>query len=133
MPSHITRRDQDAVGQLGFGAANDLTDQHAIGEHRQVVAMLFQGSQRDHDWRVLVERRDRGPAHLGKLHFDTSNARGRLFLGDAIQVLAAAQEHLAANDGRRGVKAVVELVGGQNLDVVRPRLITTVFPSRLVK
>jgi len=46
-PHH--RGKQDPLGQLALCAARDLAHQHAVGEHRQVFAMLLKRRERQHD------------------------------------------------------------------------------------
>ena len=62
------RREHDAVGQ-GLGrAADDLAQQHAVGEQRHVAAVLFQGRHRKDDGRVFGKRCHGRPRHLLQLH-----------------------------------------------------------------
>ena len=56
------RREQYAVARRELGAPHDLAEQQAIGEERQMVAVLFQGRDGDDHRGVLGKCRDRGPS-----------------------------------------------------------------------
>ncbi len=63
------RPDRSVTECLGC-AADDLAEQHAVGEHGQMMPMLLDGRDRHHDRHVLRGPRHRGPAHLLKLQED---------------------------------------------------------------
>jgi hypothetical protein len=62
------RREQDAILKLPGDTPHDFAEQHAVGEKRQMVPMLFERSQRDDDRRVLAQRLDFRPRKVSELH-----------------------------------------------------------------
>ena len=64
----VERGEQHAVGDVGLHPAQDFAEQQAVGEHRQVVAVLLQRGDRNDDRRVAAEGLDRGPGEFEEFH-----------------------------------------------------------------
>lgn len=62
------RGEQDLVGEGFADPSDDLAEQEAVGEEGQVVAVLFEGGDGDHDRRVSWERGNRRPREVREVH-----------------------------------------------------------------
>ena len=62
------RCEERALAQPFRRAPRDFAHQHAVGEHWQVMAVLFERRDGEHDGRVFVERLHCRPIQIGELH-----------------------------------------------------------------
>ena len=62
------RREQDLVPHLFLYAADDFTEEHAVGEEGKVVAVLLEGGDRNHHRRGPGKGRHGGPGKIREFH-----------------------------------------------------------------
>ena len=75
--------EQDLVGEGFADPSDDLAEQQAVREERQVVAVLFEGGDGDHDRRVAWERGNRRPGKIREVHMGCRfKIRDSCFKGD---------------------------------------------------
>ena len=70
------RRKQHAVANAFFGAAHHFAQQHAVGKHRHVAAVLFQRGHGKNNRRIFRQVGHLRPFEIGKLHGTMSGHRG---------------------------------------------------------